>query len=74
MIDGQCVSDSLQNRSVTVSGNVNGHTPKGGKTTWSANIWINGYAFSGIEWDSEEEANRDCERAMAALNSWRVKP
>jgi hypothetical protein len=34
---------------------------------WHAIVWINGYPFGGIEWDTEEEAERDRERLLSAF-------
>ena len=68
------VWDTLMERPVRVNININGHRPshnQSGASRWHVNIWINGYAFGGIEWDTEEEAQRDADRAQAALDTWR---
>ncbi len=71
MSKGRYVYECLLDRPSTVTVNVNGMTS--GKTTWRAIVWINGYAFSGIDWDTQEEADRDRERVMDALLAWKTQ-
>ena len=70
MSEERYVFDCLLDRPSNITVNVNGLT--GRKTTWRAIVWINGYAFSGIEWDTQEEAGRDRERVMDALLAWKT--
>ena len=72
MSEGRYVFDCLLDRPSNITVNVNGLTPKDGKTTWRAIVWINGYAFSGIDWDTREEADRDRDRVMDALLAWKT--
>lgn len=71
-MNAKFIWDSLLDRPVErVSSNINGFQPEGGKMRWRSIIWINGYPFSGMEHDTEEEAERDAERVMDALLAWR---
>lgn len=68
---GRMVYDCLLDRPTRVSCNVNGHISKDGKETFHAVVWINGYPFLGMEWKTQGEAQRDCDRMLDALEDWR---
>lgn len=64
------VYDMLEDRPSKISVNVNSHKSPWAKAVYQAIVWINGYPFVGVEWYTEEEAERDAGRVREAINAW----